>query len=87
MLCSFIPLAFTVDGIILEKKRKENTRENSSIIVTEERLTELGLASQSFANQEADILRSQAVTMPSMDVNSVGNFNTRSCWEILWFNS
>lgn len=40
-------------------------------MVTEERLTELGLASQNLANREAGILRSQAVMTPSLDVNSV----------------
>lgn len=81
-----ISLAFIVDKVILEEK-KENLCENSSIMVIEERLIELELASQNVANQIADIFRLQAVITLSLDVNSVGNFNTWLCWKMLWFNS
>lgn len=56
-------------------------------MVTEERLIDLELSSQNVANQIADIFRLQAVMMLSLDVNSVGNFSTRLCWKMLWFNS
>lgn len=79
-------LAFIVDKVILEEKR-ENLCENSSIMVIEEKLIELEPASQNVANQIASIFRLQAVTMLSLDVNSVGNFNTWLCWKMLWFNS
>lgn len=52
-------------------------------MVMEERLIELELASQNVANQIADVSRLQAVMMLSLDVNSVGNFNTWLYWKML----
>lgn len=75
-------LTFIVDKVILEEK-KENLCENSSIMVTEERLIDLELASQNVANQIADIFWLQVVMMLSLDVNSVGNFSTRLRWKML----
>lgn len=39
-----------------------------------------------FCQSESWHLQVTAVMMLSLNVNSVGSFNTWSCWEILWFN-
>lgn len=64
-------LAFIVDNIISEEKRKEILNVNSSVMVIKDRFSELGLVSQNFVSWIYVVFRLLSALMLSQDVNKV----------------